>query len=42
MKQIRKDVERIAKQAPGKGWTKQRIDQEVKRRYVQQMNKRLV
>jgi len=42
MKQIRKDVEQMAKKAPGKGWTKQRIDQEVKRRYIQQMNKESV
>lgn len=39
---IRKDVEAIAKKSLGKGWTKNRIDQEVSRRWQRFLNRESV
>jgi len=37
---IRKEVEKIAQNSPGKGWTKKSIDQEVNRRFQQFLNRK--
>jgi hypothetical protein len=39
---IRKEVELIAKNSPGKGWTKKSIDQEINRRLQQFLNRETV
>ena len=37
---IRKEVEKITQNSPGKGWTKKSIDQEVNRRFQQFLNRK--